>query len=80
MPVVERQDFGIDPTAVRETDHYQLEYIGGFVDKWDQLISWEDRAKGEGDFFLRVLREHGVERVLDVAAGTGFHSVRLIEE
>ncbi len=80
MPVVERQDFGIEPTAVRETDHYQLEYIGGFVDKWDQLISWEDRAKGEGDFFLRVLREHGVERVLDVAAGTGFHSVRLLEE
>lgn len=79
MPVAEKQDFGNDPIAVRETDHYQEEYIGAFVDKWDQLIGWEDRAKGEGDFFLRVLRDHGVERVLDVATGTGFHSIRLLE-
>ena len=80
MPVAERQDFGSDPTAVRETNHYQQEYISAFVDKWDQLISWEDRARGEGDFFLRKLKEHGVVRVLDVATGTGFHSIRLIEE
>ncbi len=79
MPVAERQDFGNDPNAVRESDHYQEEYISAFVDKWDELISWEDRARGEGDFFLHKLREHGVRRVLDVATGTGFHSIRLIE-
>lgn len=80
MPVAEKQDFGTDPIAVRESDHYQEEYIGGFVDKWDQLIGWEDRARGEGDFFIRLLREHGSVRVLDVATGTGFHSIRLLEE
>ena len=79
MPVAERQDFGTEPTTVRQTDHYQQEYISAFVDKWDHLISWEDRARGEGDFFLRKLKQHGVERVLDVATGTGFHSIRLLE-
>lgn len=74
------QDFGDDPTAVRESNHYQQEYVESFVDKWDQLIDWDARATSEGDFFLRTLREHNAERVLDVATGTGFHSVRLIEE
>ncbi len=75
----EKQDFGQDPTAVRESDHYQHEYVSAFVDKWDDLIGWEDRTKGEGDFFLRTLAQYGCRKVLDVAAGTGFHSIRLIE-
>ncbi|TFH86819.1 class I SAM-dependent methyltransferase [Billgrantia azerbaijanica] len=75
----QRQDFGEDPLACRETSHYQREYIEGFVNKWDELIDWESRARSEGRFFIDMLREHGVRRVLDVAAGTGFHSVRLIE-
>ena len=49
------------------------------MDKWDELIDWEMRAEGEGDFFIRHLKERGVKRVLDVATGTGFHSVRLLE-
>ncbi len=74
-----KQDFGSNPVEMRESDHYKHEYIEGFVDKWDELIDWDQRAKSEGDFFLRVLKEHGAERVLDVATGTGFHSIRLIE-
>lgn len=74
------QDFGQDPTAVRDTDHYVEEYVGGFVDKWDDLIDWDARAKSEGDFFIRTLKERGCKKVLDVATGTGFHSIRLIEE
>jgi glycine/sarcosine N-methyltransferase len=73
------QDFGENPVEVRESDHYTSEYIGGFVDKWDELIDWESRAKSEGDFFIRHLKERGVKRVLDVATGTGFHSIRLQE-
>lgn len=75
----EQQRFGPDPVECRETDHYQQEYIEGFVNKWDQLIDWESRAKSEGEFFVDVLRRRGVRSVLDVATGTGFHSVRLIE-
>ncbi len=73
------QEFGQDPTAVRESDHYQKEYIQQFVSKWDGLINWKKRAEGEGSFFIDVLKENGVERVLDVATGTGYHSVRLLE-
>jgi len=73
------QDFGTDPTTTRETDNYTQEYVWSFVDKWDELIDWEQRAKGEGDFFIRHLQERGARRVLDVATGTGFHSVRLLQ-
>lgn len=73
------QDFGHEPTAIRESDHYTSEYTGDFVDKWDELIDWDARAEAEGDFFIQMLKERGAKRVLDVAAGTGFHSVRLLE-
>ncbi len=73
------QCFGHNPIKVRETDHYQQEYVTDFVDKWDELIDWPRRAKNEGDFFLDTLRDYGVRTVLDVATGTGFHSVRLLQ-
>ena len=77
---MDEQSFGAAPATVRETDHYQQEYIEQFADRWDRLIDWEARAKAEGDFFIRILREHGVKSVLDVATGTGFHSIRLLQE
>jgi len=73
------QDFGENPVERRETDNYLNEYVSGFVDKWDELIDWDRRAKSEGDFFIDVLKQRGAKRILDVAAGTGFHSVRLRE-
>ena len=73
------QTYGQDPTAIRQTDKYKTEYVHSFVEKWDELIDWEARAASEGDFFIRALKERGAKRVLDVATGTGFHSMRLIE-
>ncbi len=73
------QEFGKNPVRQRQTGNYIQEYIKGFVDKWDELIDWESRADSEGDFFIRTLQEHGCRKVLDVATGTGFHSVRLLE-
>ena len=75
----QQQRFGSDPLAVRDTGHYRHEYVTGFVDKWDELIDWERRAKSEGDFFIEQLKARGVKKVLDVATGTGFHSVRLLQ-
>ena len=73
------QKFSRKTEQVRETDHYKAEYIQSFVSKWDELIDWELRAAGEDSFFIDHLRERGARRVLDVATGTGFHSVRLLE-
>lgn len=73
------QDYGDDPLAVRETDKYVGEYVKSFVEKWDELIDWDARARSEGQFFIDVLRARGKETVLDVATGTGFHSVRLTQ-
>ena len=78
--IPEKQEYGRDPTSVRKSEHYKNEYVGGFVEKWDELIDWDSRAESEGHFFLDKLREEGKKSVLDVATGTGFHSVRLIEE
>ncbi|WP_293084934.1 class I SAM-dependent methyltransferase, partial [Moorena sp. SIO4A1] len=64
---------------VRQTSQYQAEYIQSFVEKWDELISWETRAKSEGRFFIDILKHYGVKKVLDVATGTGFHSIRLLK-
>ncbi|AKH41283.1 SAM-dependent methyltransferase [Altererythrobacter atlanticus] len=75
----EKQDYGDDPVAVRSTDHYTNEYVRGFVSKWDELIDWEARAKSEGRFFIDVLKARGKHSVLDVATGTGFHSIQLLK-
>lgn len=72
-----KQDYGPDPLAVRETDQYQAEYVQSFVEKWDDLIDWDARAESEGQFFIDMLRARGKTRILDVATGTGFHSVQL---
>lgn len=75
-----KQDYGDDPLAVRETDQYQKEYVESFVDKWDALIDWDQRSEGEGRFFVDVLRGRNRSTILDLATGTGFHSVRLLKE
>ncbi|MFF1711534.1 methyltransferase domain-containing protein [Streptomyces sp. NPDC058268] len=72
------QEFGDNPVEVRETGHYTEEYVPSFVEKWDSLIDWEKRAESEGNFFIDLLRKWGVRSVLDVATGTGFHSVALL--
>lgn len=77
--IPEEQDFGGNPVETRESDQYQNEYIRDFVDVWDELIDWDARAESEGDFFIEQLKARGKEKVLDVACGTGFHSVRLLK-
>lgn len=66
-----------DVLAACGSDRYREEYIAAFVTKWDELIDWERRAAAEGSFFIDALKEHGARTVLDVATGTGFHSIRL---
>jgi len=71
------QRFGQNPTTVRDSNHYNDEYIDGLVERWDLLIDWIARAKNESRFIIGELRKRGSEKVLDVATGTGFDSIRL---
>ena len=75
---VRQQDFGDAPTEIRQTDHYQHEYVHDFVERWDDLIDWDGRAASEGRFFIDVLKRHRCHSVIDAACGTGFHSVQLL--
>jgi SAM-dependent methyltransferase len=77
--VTQKQNYGSNPVAVRDTDKYKEEYVKSFVEHWDQLIDWDARAESEGRFFINFLKERGAHKVLDVATGTGFHSLRLLE-
>jgi SAM-dependent methyltransferase len=74
-----KQDFGDDPLEVRDTEHYQKEYVQSFVEKWDELIDWDARADSEGQFFVEILKGREKVKILDVATGTGFHSVQLLK-
>ena len=53
------------------------EYTSEFVDRWDELIDWEKRRESEGGFFEGILNNNGVRTVLDIACGTGYHTVNL---
>lgn len=61
-----------------DSDRYKEQYIEAFVAKWDELIDWDKRAASEGGFFTDALRSVGARTVLDVATGTGFHSISLL--
>ncbi|KWV94453.1 MULTISPECIES: class I SAM-dependent methyltransferase [unclassified Erythrobacter] len=74
-----KQSYGANPNSIRESDKYTTEYVRGFVEKWDELIDWEERANSEGRFFIDVLKARQKQSVLDVATGTGFHSVQLLK-
>lgn len=73
------QDFGENPLEVRDTDHYQMEYVHEFVNKWDALIDWEAREENENKFFINELKSRGKQKILDVATGTGYDSVKLLK-
>lgn len=60
-------------------DIYKREYTTEFVSRWDRLIGWNSRAEGENGFFERLLRRHDCREVADIAAGTGFHAIRLAD-
>ncbi|MGE3245010.1 MAG: class I SAM-dependent methyltransferase [Beijerinckiaceae bacterium] len=85
IEVLQEQVYGDDPLKDRKTEHYQKEYVQSFVEKWDELIDWDARAKSEGQFFIDLLLEKKKKtsrrklKILDVATGTGFHSVQLLK-
>ena len=60
-----------------EVASYATQYSPDFVERWDELIDWNKRKAGEDGFFENLLRSHGVQSVIDVSTGSGFHAVQL---
>lgn len=58
-------------------DDYASQYSGDFVSKWDELIDWDLRKKGENGFFEKILKNADCRSVIDVSTGSGFHAVQL---
>lgn len=77
---LQHQDYGREPNSVRKTEKYKEEYVRSFVDKWDELIDWDARAEGEGSFFIDELKKREKHKILDVATGTGYHSIQLLKQ
>lgn len=73
------QNYVGEPLDSRDTELYQQEYVQSFVEKWDELIDWNARAESEGQFFIDILKARDKHKILDVATGTGFHSVQLLK-
>ncbi|UCD84187.1 MAG: class I SAM-dependent methyltransferase [Deltaproteobacteria bacterium] len=46
-----------------------------FVEKYDLLVSWENRFKREHKFFNTLLSKYQIKSILDCACGTGQHVV-----
>lgn len=61
----------------KNSDPFIKEYTAEFVQRWDELIDWEKRRLAEGGFFEGILNNCGVRTVLDIACGTGYHTVTL---
>ncbi|MFH1107536.1 MAG: class I SAM-dependent methyltransferase [Candidatus Micrarchaeota archaeon] len=66
--------------TLRRIEDGWRQYTPSVALHWDDLIDWDRRKHGEGDFFLRLFRQRGCRRILDAACGTGFNSVRLLSE
>jgi len=59
---------------------FKEEYAKGLAERWDDIIDWEKRKANEDGFFENLLQSYGVKNVLDIACGSGFHSIHLATE
>lgn len=50
-----------------------------FASHWDELVDWEKRSAADTFFLLNLIQKFDCRSVLDVALGTGFHSIKLLD-
>lgn len=51
-----------------------LEVSDDLADCYDLLVDWPNRLSNERGFFLRLFEQYAVQRIVDVACGTGHHA------
>jgi len=52
-----------------------MSFYEEFIEKYDKLVSWENRFKREAKFFKTLFTKNNVKTILDCACGTGQHVV-----
>jgi len=52
-----------------------MRFYEEFAEKYDRLVSWENRFKRESGFYQKLFSENKVRTVLDCACGTGQHVI-----
>lgn len=57
-----------------------IQYTPEIASYWDVIIDWKKRKEGEGNFYLDYLKKIRAKKILDVACGTGYDSIRLLEQ
>jgi SAM-dependent methyltransferase len=62
--------------AVPVAASHAVPLYDSFVD-YDRFVNWKRRLAYELVFIERLLADHGAQRVLDVACGTGKHAIAL---
>ena len=70
------QKTGSSDSAAAVAD-YASRYTQDFASHYDAMVGWNARRASEGSFFGEILRRSRARTLLDVACGTGFHSVEL---
>ncbi len=50
-----------------------MNFYNDFIDKYDTLVSWENRFNRESEFFKILFRQNKINTILDCACGTGQH-------
>jgi glycine/sarcosine N-methyltransferase len=54
-----------------------MEFYEKFADKYDDLVSFENRVRREANFFDSLFKKYEIKTVLDCACGTGHHIIML---
>lgn len=54
---------------------FNLEFYEDFAEKYDRLVSLENRIKRESPFYKKLFIENNIETILDCACGTGQHVI-----
>ena len=62
------------------SNQYLSDYSEEFSRMWDELIDWKEREAAENGKIYKILKDANCKKILDVATGTGFHSLGLIRK
>ena len=54
-----------------------MEFYENFADRYDSLVSYENRVNREANFYDSIFKKYNVNTVLDCACGTGHHVMML---